>query len=89
MTTILGRVIDSETMLPIPFIAVDLYKDKTRVDDTHTDSKGKFAFYDVGPGDYTIIMQSPIHQPVRQDIKVEPEDAELNIEIKTVKIHLQ
>jgi len=88
MATIKGKVIDSETGLPIPFIAVDLYRRAAKVDDTHTDEKGEFRFYDVEPGEYVVAVLSPVHNPVRQKVIVEPDDEEVELEIKTVKIIL-
>jgi len=88
MATIVGRVIDSETRLPIPFIAVDLFKLGAKIADTHTDKEGKFYFFDVPPGEYTVVMLSPIHNPVRHPLRIEPDDEEVKLEIKTVKIRL-
>ena len=75
-------------MLPIPFIAVDLYRGPTKVADTHTNERGKFYFYDVEEGEYWIVAMSPIHNPVKQHVIIEPDDKVVEIELKTVKIHL-
>lgn len=75
-------------MLPIPFIAVDLFRGPTRVDATHTNERGEFYFYDVEEGEYYVVAMSPIHNPVKQHIIIEPDDKVVEIELKTVKIHL-
>jgi len=93
MATIRGKVIDSETDLTIPFVAVDLYKGDPRtgilVSEKHTDERGEFVFRDVEPGEYTIVVRSPIHNPVIHKLIIKPDQRVIELEIKTVKIHLR
>jgi hypothetical protein len=50
-----GKVLDSETKIPIEFVSVALCNlDSTIINGTMTDSTGTFVFADVKAGDYLI-----------------------------------
>ena len=92
MAVIRGKVVDSETDLRIPFIAVDLYKGDPRtgvlVAETHTNENGEFEIRDVEPGEYTLIVSSPVHQPIVHKLVIKPDQRLVELKIETVKIHL-
>jgi len=88
---IVGQAIDIADELPIPFVRVELRRkgEGTRegfLAVTATDANGNYKF-EAEPGEYDVVLMSPVHEPVRGQVKVE-QDKEVVFNLRTGRITL-
>ncbi len=65
--TIRGKVLDAESLTPIPFATIILYKDTLAVGGAYTDTLGNFKIENVRPGRYSLKITAPYYEPAYID----------------------
>ncbi len=78
--------------LPLNGAKVELYKGSTKVDEKTTDNwyNGIFAFYDLAPATYKLVITKNGYETVTQEITVKAEQiGQVKVRMKNIRMHME